>query len=390
MLIGSESLPSTRPSSLFEYDTSQKSTITSASSWSTGEPSGQGSSSSLDLDIPTRRKRPRSSDASEIEVKRLASPVKSITLNDVFTTPKTHEEARGDSPKNPPLKTRHLAVPASTDTPRTISSFFQGTLGAALNPVVIAHSRDAQKLMDDLDLAWGAQYELARGVSLGQWTWEEVRKVLREKSNEFRGSNAETAFKVGALMRDRKIRDINAALWYVFRELVPYRTEFVSRQELDREQAAILENKARGLGLMGKWHGQDDWFGGRIQQIARLSKSNDNDGRYRIQLEPMEKRRSHRFARFCGSRRILQLRIPKDLILKESAQLKVFLQGKFILCGRVFVPFHAKDHSLYMVETNENWERKPRPACGDQYRLSFAEFINWHNPPEYNYKQVRH
>lgn len=138
---------------------------------------------------------------------------------------------------------------------------------------------------------------------------------------------------------------------------------------------------------MGSWHGQENWFGGRIQQVARLSK--DKSSQYCIQLEQMEKRRSHRFARFCGSRRILQMRIPKDFILKEGQKLKVFLQGKFILCGRIFVPFHAKDYSLYMVETNENWERKMLDAAGDQHRLSFADFINWHNPPEYNHKQVR-
>ncbi len=148
-----------------------------------------------------------------------------------------------------------------------------------------------------------------------------------------------------------------------------------------------MENKGRGLGLMGRWREQDDWFGGRIQQIARLSKPGKSD-HYQIHLEPMEKRRSHRFARYCGSRRILQLRIPKKLILAESAKLKIFLQGKFILCGRVFIPFHAKDHSLYLVETNEDWERTSQRECGDGNRLSLADFINWHNPPEYNYKQV--
>ena len=138
---------------------------------------------------------------------------------------------------------------------------------------------------------------------------------------------------------------------------------------------------------MGHWQGQDGWFGGRIQQVARLTK-NERDSHYHIHLEHMERRRSHRFARFCGSRRILQLRVPKELILEENKKLKTFLQGKFVLCGRIFVPFHAKDHSLYMVEINEDWERKPQRNCGDETRLSLADFINWHNPPEYNHKQV--
>ncbi|KAF9447542.1 hypothetical protein P691DRAFT_731304 [Macrolepiota fuliginosa MF-IS2] len=370
MLLEPESAPSTQPSSLFEYETSQQSMVTPASSWSVDERGGQGSWSSVGAGVPTGHKRPRPSDSSEIEVK-----VKSHTVDDVFTTPKVRKERRGDSPSKSsqsfrPISVRPITVPVSTDAPPAISSFFRGTLGVDLHPIMISHSSDTQRLMDELDLAWGVQYEFARGVSLGQWSWAEVSKVLREKSNVFRGPNAETAFKVGALMRNREIRNVNVTLW----------------QELDREQEAILENKGRGLGLMGKWGGQEDWFGGRIQQIARLSK--DPSGQYRVQLEPMEKRRSHRFARYCGSRRILQLRIPKDLILKESLQLKTFLQGKFILCGRIFVPFHAKDHSLYMVETNENWERRSQEACGDQYRISFDAFINWHNPPEYNHKQA--
>jgi hypothetical protein len=159
------------------------------------------------------------------------------------------------------------------------------------------------------------------------------------------------------------------------------------REELDREQAAIIENKGRGLGLMGEWRGHDNWYGGRIQQVARLS-SHPGKQSYEIHLEAMEKRRSHRFARFCGSRRILQLRISKDLMLKESAKLKKFLQGKFILCGRVFIPFHVKDNCLYMVETNEDWERQVQVEFGDQLRISFSDFIQWHNPPEYNFKQV--
>jgi hypothetical protein len=43
-----------------------------------------------------------------------------------------------------------------------------------------------------------------------------------------------------------------------------------------------------------------------------------------------------------------------------------------------------------MVETNENWERESGDWCGDQFRKSFREFINWHNPltEEKNYSQA--
>lgn len=63
---------------------------------------------------------------------------------------------------------------------------------------VIAHDARVQKLMDKYELSWGVQYELARGVSDGRWTWEnitesEVRKLC--------GSNQNSAGSVSAVMR---------------------------------------------------------------------------------------------------------------------------------------------------------------------------------------------
>ena len=138
---------------------------------------------------------------------------------------------------------------------------------------------------------------------------------------------------------------------------------------------------------MGEWKGIPNWYGGQVQQIIRLVK---DDECYKLTLEPMERRRSHRFARFYGSRRFLQVRISEDLFRKENDAIGAFFVAKFILCGRVFVPFHSKEGSLYMVETNENWERESRDWCGDQFRKPFREFINWHNPLEEkkNYSQV--
>jgi hypothetical protein len=159
-----------------------------------------------------------------------------------------------------------------------------------------------------------------------------------------------------------------------------------NREELDREQLAIIENRERGLGLMGEWHGEQDWHGGQIQQLARLEKSNNL---YVIHLEPMEKRRSHRFARYLGSRRMIQLRIPDDLVNKELRNVTDYLSQKFVLCGRVFVSLHAKENSVYMIETNEDYERQPGSWCGDEYRRTFADVVDWHNPLGLNKNQVR-
>ncbi|KAF8971781.1 RNA dependent RNA polymerase-domain-containing protein [Flammula alnicola] len=241
--------------------------------------------------------------------------------------------------------------------PESVLRFSNSPFGTDLERVIIAHCDKTQKMLDENEIEWGTQYELARGVSTGTWSWDDVRA----HGLEFKGSNEETAPKVQSVMGGRSAQLSNLNIW----------------KELDREQAAIKENMSRGLGLMGSWKGSADWYGGQVQQLARLVKS---DTSYKIVLEPMEKRRSHRFARYYGSRRFVQLRIPDELLRSENERVKAFLRKSFVLCGRIFLPFHSKDGHLYMVETDENWGRTSQPWCGDQFRKPFHEFINWHNP----------
>lgn len=154
-----------------------------------------------------------------------------------------------------------------------------------------------------------------------------------------------------------------------------------------------MENQGRGLGLMGEWHGVKDWYGGQIQQLARLEKddhSKGGPGKFKVTLEPLEKRRSHRYGRFYGSRRFIQLRVPEEFLQKDGERVTEFLTAKFIICGRTFYPFCSKEGSIYLVETNENHDRDSGEWSGDQFRMSFQDFINWHNPiaePK-NHRQV--
>ncbi|KAF9471940.1 hypothetical protein BDN70DRAFT_868854 [Pholiota conissans] len=253
------------------------------------------------------------------------------------------------------------------ENPKTIDDFSNSLFGTNLSISIIAHCPQTQKLLDEKNIAWGTQFELARGVTAGSWTWSDVQS----KVDHFPGDNATTAIKVPSIMLDRSVAASDNSLW----------------KELDREQAAIQENKGRGLGLMGDWQGSTDWYGGRVQQIGRVLKKDDS---FKVVLEPCESKRSYRFARFYGSRRFLCLGIPDDIIKSENDQVMAFLSQKFILCGRTFVAFHAKDSHVYMVETNEDYERSPHDWCGDEFRMPFRDFINWHNPLDQprNYKQV--
>ncbi|KAF9236846.1 RNA dependent RNA polymerase-domain-containing protein [Melanogaster broomeanus] len=253
-----------------------------------------------------------------------------------------------------------------------------------LTPFDIAHCERVQNLFDAYDLAWGTIYEIARGVTQGSWDWS---AVTSEKLDRLRGTNTVAAHKVSAVMKGREVpRSPVPEIWYEICYICHIRRPLTwIRVEFDREQDAILENEGRGLGGMGQWKGKDAWYGGRIQQVGRLQRVR---GKFTIRLEKPEIRRSHRFSRFLGSRRILQVRVVDDLLYKYGDDVRSLLtSSKFILCGRVFVPFHAKEGSVYMMETNEDYQRTANWRDGDQFRKSLKDFLDWHNPLHFNSSQ---
>ncbi|KAF9064755.1 RNA dependent RNA polymerase-domain-containing protein [Rhodocollybia butyracea] len=237
---------------------------------------------------------------------------------------------------------------------------------------IIVHDAKTQELFDKPGalVPWGTQFELSRGVLSKKWTWEKVREKVKYFSGK---SDEETLHTVGYVMTDRAPPKI-------------CRSDI--GQEYDREQIAILENRERGLGLMdGLFHGVDKWFGGQIQQTASLMFRNESQKLY-FQLHPPEMRRSTRFARKFGSRRVLQIRIHADLLRGDTKKrVMKFLNQKFVLNGRVFAPTPPKESTVYLVEVAEDFERIPRQDLGDSHRMSLGEVLDWHNPMGLNAKQ---
>lgn len=70
--------------------------------------------------------------------------------------------------------------------------------------VYVAHHTEVQKLFDGLKIAWGVQYEIARGVSEGRWTWGDV---TRQKLAQLTGTNADSGPRVAAVMFPDKERN---------------------------------------------------------------------------------------------------------------------------------------------------------------------------------------
>ncbi|KAH9043657.1 RNA dependent RNA polymerase-domain-containing protein [Lactarius pseudohatsudake] len=295
-------------------------------------------------------------------------------------TPSTTDTSRfTENPEQPPPSpTPHRTTPSmsprfSPPAPLPSPPPVQGKLRSPLE--IICHSQNVQRLMERRRISWGVQYELARGVLAERWKWEDVTDGVLES---LQGSNAVAAPRVRSVMAGAMGQGNtghHGDFGVTTRELW---------DEYDREQEAILERRSRGLGLMGEWKGIRDWYGGRIQQVVRLSKSN---GTFRYRLDQPGMQRSNRFARFLGSRRILQVKLSKDLQFSKDSGIPEHLGSRFLFCGRVFAPFAAKDSSVYMMELNEDVDRNVDHHQGDDTRISLWDFIEWHNPLSKNMNQ---
>jgi RNA-dependent RNA polymerase len=275
------------------------------------------------------------------------------------------------------------AKPASSSDAFSLLYVFRGKHGLHLEPYTICHVADVQAELDRLKIARGVQWELARGFKSGSWTLDGIKAKL----GRLVGSNAEVAPKVHAIMLGEPPRvctEHEMALWY-FHPFAHFRPTLTAcnREELDREAKATFENKSRGLGLMeGEFEGVSDWFGGKVQLTIRLLDAGE-DKVPNVRLEPLQMTRSHHLARELGSVSVIALRDDKD-----GALVKQWAGHKFILWGRVYIALPPKGSKVYLIETNEDYDRTPQEWCADIRRKSYDDYIRNNNPMELNANQV--
>ncbi|KAI0673977.1 RNA dependent RNA polymerase-domain-containing protein [Trametes maxima] len=301
------------------------------------------------------------------------SKSRSQTVEEVIQTsiePRTPHRPHPSTPSGSPTPYRgKVETPDINRMQSLISAIELVTSPAPCDGVhIIAHSASVQRLFDELNVAWGVQYELARGVSRGWWTWDDI---THSYAKDLAGVS----------------KDAVPRMWQKPPRNPPVGVVYPDPQlwaELDREELAICEGRSRGLGLQGAWQDTEDWYGGKVQQVARLE---ETDGKMHLVLAAMEMRKSCRFARYLGSRRMIQVSIPQEMRTQHGGDLTQFFLQKFLLCGRVFVAFGAKDGKVFLMETKEDYERGGH-APGDEQRISLEEFVAWHNPMDLNGKQA--
>jgi hypothetical protein len=75
---------------------------------------------------------------------------------------------------------------------------------------IIAHDTRIQALLDGNRISWGVQFELARGVTTGQWTWDAVES----KVGELRGPSAKAAQRVRSVILNLPPKAPDLTIWY--------------------------------------------------------------------------------------------------------------------------------------------------------------------------------
>ena len=153
-------------------------------------------------------------------------------------------------------------------------------------------------------------------------------------------------------------------------------------QELDREEEALSRGPYEGLGNSCNY---PDWYGGKVSFRGKLVPEEGLSKSYKIRLEACNLGSSCRFSRRFGSWSFLRIKIPESVIHDKNNGLVVFFRKLFVIWGQVFRACYAKGRSVFLFMTNETYPANQGPIPG---RMSFEEFIQWHNPIEENSGQV--
>jgi RNA-dependent RNA polymerase len=131
-------------------------------------------------------------------------------------------------------------------------------------------------------------------------------------------------------------------------------------------------------------------YGGQVEFIVRVTESLE------LQQQSPQQCPSTRFGRRFGSASFLKLIFSKEALEKLKKQpnhLLNYVQRPIIITGRCFRAYSTRDLNVFYVETNEgssDTKQMRQWLLNDPFpgTLSFLNFINWHNPLNYNKSQV--
>jgi len=133
------------------------------------------------------------------------------------------------------------------------------------------------------------------------------------------------------------------------------------------------------------------WYGGKVRFSGRLQVvSEDENGKknakksFKIVLDDCALWTSFRHARRWGSWSYLRVKVPSQAFYDSKLGLDSFFKKTFLFWGCVFRACYAMGDNVFFYWTNEVYG-KSETIPG---RLSLEEFIQWHNPLDFNKNQV--
>jgi len=266
--------------------------------------------------------------------------------------------------------------------------------------------------MNARSLPWGVQWEIARLISLGYCSWNDITMDALDRikteglSPPDHDSPKQTVLcaRVAPRLEEffrserctfgtRKVsREMMATVCYVIALTVTNKLTLYAKspwEELDKEDLAFARHGP--MGCLGSTPELGDFYGGKVSFSMRIQVN--EHGMFHFILEHPILGHSSRFTRCYGSSFLIRLRLSMDLLSKPPLldRLKQLLIRPLILLGHVFRFFHInKNHHAYLMATNEVYNGGI--ILGDGQRpgtyYSFLEFFKKHNNLEENSNQV--
>lgn len=256
------------------------------------------------------------------------------------------------------------------------------------SPIVLSPPSPLQTFFNAKKLPYGVQYEIARLVSLGTMSYDDVSIGVVDEIAKL-STNAEAA-----PLAAKKFLTFDYdggeghTDWAAF-----FAKESACKNpwgELDKEEEALQRNPYGGLGFDEEgnhlsWHGGQVHFRGTLKDV---SPKGSKQIAYKVVLERAELGSSDQFARRFGSKNFFRLKLSKAVSNRDGEELLHFLCRPLVLCSGVFRAFFAKENNVFFVKTNEHWNGRALTSETTPGVLCFIDFLDWHNSMEKNSSQT--
>ncbi|KAF8189916.1 RNA dependent RNA polymerase-domain-containing protein [Mycena galopus ATCC 62051] len=215
-------------------------------------------------------------------------------------------------------------------------------------------------------------WEIARLISAGR-----LKSLVLDDLDQLTGSNTIAAPRTVETILKEKEQKItaNAAFAAERKSQCPW-------EELDLEEAALSVSPDAALGNCPEYPKR---YGGKVSFVGNIE-AVGNGEKFKVVLDRCTLSSSCRLCRRFGSSAILRLKLPQKVWYAGNKNLKDFFYKPFVILGKVFRAFYAKDGTVFLFKTREYYTNGEirHSTTG----LSLFEFLDQFNPLQLNANQA--